>query len=95
MEEIYIGIFGIMLKLTQREEEVLLLVIKGYTNRQIAETLCISTHTAKVHISSLFQKFEVSNRVELVVKLLILSDSAYQKDIIEKLKSDKSENKTC
>ncbi len=74
-----------MYKLTQREEEVLCLVLKGYTNREIADILCISTHTSKVHISSLYQKFKVSNRVELVVKLLIFDESGYKEKIIKNL----------
>ncbi|MBR6722482.1 response regulator transcription factor [bacterium] len=48
--------------LTQRELEVLTLVCKGLTNLEIAEELCISSHTAKAHVCSIIRKFGVDNR---------------------------------
>ncbi len=48
--------------LTIREQEVLEQVCKGYNNKEIAENLFISSHTAKAHVSSILKKFEVSNR---------------------------------
>lgn len=56
--------------LTQRELEVLNLLIYGYNNSKIAEKLCVSTHTAKAHISSIYEKLNVSNRVQAIVKCL-------------------------
>jgi DNA-binding NarL/FixJ family response regulator len=50
--------------LTQREQEVLLLVAKGYTNQQIAFELHIGSSTVKDHISSIFAKLQVNNRAE-------------------------------
>ncbi len=50
--------------LTRREREVLALVADGRTNRQIAETLFISTKTASVHVSNILSKLGVSNRSE-------------------------------
>jgi DNA-binding CsgD family transcriptional regulator len=52
------------LGLTPREAEVLRLVARGYTNRDIASTLVISTKTASVHVSHILQKLDVSNRLE-------------------------------
>ena len=57
-------------ELTQRELEVMDLLIYGYNNSKIAEKLCISTHTTKAHISSIYEKLHVSNRVQAVVKYL-------------------------
>lgn len=51
--------------LTTRELEVLKLVCRGYTNRQISEKLFISIHTAKAHVSSLIRKLEADNRTFL------------------------------
>ncbi|OAR05142.1 hypothetical protein SA87_08305 [Hydrogenibacillus schlegelii] len=52
--------------LTQREKEVLLELSLGKRNREIAETLFISEHTVKNHISNIFAKLGVSDRVQLL-----------------------------
>lgn len=52
--------------LTRRELEVMEYIIRGYTNRQIAETLFISIRTVEGHRASLFGKLGLKNRVELV-----------------------------
>jgi DNA-binding CsgD family transcriptional regulator/tetratricopeptide (TPR) repeat protein len=53
-------IFG----LTPREAEVLTLVARGYTNREIAATLVISVKTASVHVSHILRKLGAPNRLE-------------------------------
>ena len=58
------GALEMTLGLTPREAEVLRLVARGYTNREIAATLVISTKTASVHVSHILQKLDVSNRLE-------------------------------
>jgi DNA-binding NarL/FixJ family response regulator len=50
------------LGLTQREAEVLGLLARGLTNRQIADELYISEKTAGVHVSSILAKLDVSSR---------------------------------
>ena len=52
--------------LTARELEVMRYIIKGFTNRQIAETLFISVRTVEGHRASLFGKLDLKNRLELV-----------------------------
>jgi DNA-binding CsgD family transcriptional regulator/tetratricopeptide (TPR) repeat protein len=52
------------LGLTPREGEVLSLVARGYTDREIAETLVISVKTASVHVSHILGKLGVPNRRE-------------------------------
>jgi two-component system response regulator NreC len=52
--------------LTRREVDVLKLIVQGYTNRQIAEELCISTRTVEGHRSNLSDKLGLHTRVELV-----------------------------
>lgn len=54
---------------SQRESDVLILIIKGYPNRKIADELCISMATVKTHINNIFKKSDVSNRFELAKKL--------------------------
>jgi two-component system response regulator NreC len=52
--------------LTAREKEVLLLLARGYTNRQIAEEMNLSVRTIEGHRSSLVDKLGISSRVELM-----------------------------
>ena len=51
---------------TAREGEVLGLLARGLSNKQIARELHISEHTVKFHISSLYAKLGVGNRAEAV-----------------------------
>ncbi len=48
--------------LTQRESEVLALLVSGHSNRAIASTLVVSEDTIKTHIRSLYRKLEVQDR---------------------------------
>jgi DNA-binding NarL/FixJ family response regulator len=54
-------------KLTERELEVLSLVAVGKENAEIAESLVISQHTVKNHVSSILAKLEVENRIQAAV----------------------------
>jgi DNA-binding NarL/FixJ family response regulator len=53
-----------VLGLTPREAEVLSLIARGYTNREIAEALVISVKTAGVHVSNILRKLDAPNRLE-------------------------------
>jgi DNA-binding CsgD family transcriptional regulator/tetratricopeptide (TPR) repeat protein len=53
-----------ILDLTPREAEVLRLIARGYTNREIAEALVISVKTAGVHVSNILRKLDAPNRRE-------------------------------
>lgn len=61
--------------LTQRENEVAKLVATGLSNRQIAETLCISLHTVRTYLKRIYYKYGLTERepatirVQLVLKL--------------------------
>jgi DNA-binding NarL/FixJ family response regulator len=52
------------LGLTPREADVLALIARGYTNREIASTLVISVKTAGVHVSHILRKLDTPNRLE-------------------------------
>ena len=56
--------------LTSREREVLVCILKGETNRQIATDLCISLSTVKTHVQNMFEKTKVQNRAMLVSRYL-------------------------
>jgi DNA-binding CsgD family transcriptional regulator len=52
------------LGLTPREREVLQLLGRGYTNREIASELTITVKTASVHVSHILRKLDVASRLE-------------------------------
>ncbi|MEW6181479.1 MAG: response regulator transcription factor [Chloroflexota bacterium] len=52
--------------LTEREREVLALMVEGLNNQQIAERLVVSLSTAKSHVSSILSKLGVTTRTEAV-----------------------------
>lgn len=53
--------------LTERENDVLLLVAQGRTNAEIASELFVSLSTVKTHVASLMTKLGVRNRVEIAM----------------------------
>lgn len=53
--------------LTKREQEVKELIIQGLTNKQIAQKLFISIHTAKSHVCNVLSKLCVHNRIEVAL----------------------------
>ncbi len=56
--------------LTNREMEVLALVVEGLNNSEIAERLFVSRATAKAHVSHILDKMDVSNRGEAIAMAL-------------------------
>lgn len=52
--------------LTEREREVLNLIVQGQSNQQIAEALAISLATVKAHTSNILAKLQVSSRAEAI-----------------------------
>jgi NarL family two-component system response regulator LiaR len=54
------------LELTEREVQVLNLVVQGQSNRQIADAMFISVATVKAHISNILSKLQVSSRTEAI-----------------------------
>jgi DNA-binding NarL/FixJ family response regulator len=58
--------------LTPREQEVLCLLTKGSTNKEIAQTLFISEKTVKSHLNSIFRKLNVSRRLQAILRAMKL-----------------------
>jgi two-component system response regulator NreC len=57
---------GEMIPLTRREKEILRLVVKGFTNQQIADQLCISPRTVDTHRTNIMQKLNIHDVANLV-----------------------------
>jgi two-component system, NarL family, nitrate/nitrite response regulator NarL len=55
------------LGLTPREMQIIALIVAGYTNKDLAKELKISQNTSKHHLTNIFNKLGVSNRLELVL----------------------------
>jgi DNA-binding NarL/FixJ family response regulator len=55
-------------QLTPRELEILQLVARGMDNPEIAQTLFLSQHTVKNHVSSILLKMQVQNRIQAAVR---------------------------
>ncbi|MFF2092750.1 response regulator [Paenibacillus sp. NPDC058174] len=60
---------AVHVKLTEREKEVAALIIRGLSNREIAEALHVAEGTARNYISNLYGKMEVSDRAHAIIRL--------------------------
>ena len=56
-------------QLTNREREVVKLLLQGKSNKLIALSLGISDRTVEFHLKNVYSKFQVSSRIELILKL--------------------------
>ena len=57
-------------QLTKREQEVLELICKGYSNKDIVDALFISEHTIKKHLTNIFTKTKINSRARLISHML-------------------------
>jgi DNA-binding NarL/FixJ family response regulator len=57
-------------RLTQREAEVLELILHGLSTGEIAERIFLSSQGVKAHLTTLFRKFNVKNRSQLILSVL-------------------------
>lgn len=56
-------------RLSEKESAVLTLILQGLTNDAIASSMGITTRTVKAHVSSIFSKLHVNDRVSLILLL--------------------------
>ncbi|WP_404471191.1 response regulator transcription factor [Vreelandella venusta] len=61
-------------QLTERERGVALAVAKGATNKEVARQLDITERTVKAHLSAIFKKLTVRDRLQLILKLAPVSE---------------------
>lgn len=57
-----------LFKLTPKEKLVYSMIMEGKSNQEIAHAICRSVHTVKTHIYNLYQKLDVTNRVQAINK---------------------------
>jgi DNA-binding NarL/FixJ family response regulator len=57
-------------KLTEREEEILTLLAKGYANKEIADKMSIRLPTVRTHLQHVYEKLHVRSRTEAILKFL-------------------------
>ncbi len=56
--------------LTRREKQILEIIGKGYSNKQIADTLYLSEGTVRTHVHNILQKLNMENRNQLILYVL-------------------------
>lgn len=61
--------------LTERERGVALAVTRGATNKEVARQLDITERTVKAHLSAIFKKLSVRDRLQLILKLAPVAES--------------------
>ena len=64
-------------QLTEREEQVLAYVAKGYINKEIASALSVSLETVRSHLKNVYEKLHVRSRTEAAMRF-------FQKDASSK-----------
>ena len=69
------GIGDFPFKLSEREDEIARLLMKGLNNREIAESLFIAEGTVRNYVSALYGKLDVVDRAQAVVKLRTFADA--------------------
>ena len=55
--------------LSKREIEVVMLVLEGSTNREVAHKLCVAEKTVKFHLTNVYKKLNISRRSQIFWKL--------------------------
>jgi len=55
-------------ELTEREREILQLIAQGHSNAEIAERLVLRTKTVQNHVSNIFNKLQVADRAQAIVR---------------------------
>ena len=57
--------------LSQREKEIITCVVKGQTNKEIADTLCIAMHTVLTHRRNIAKKLDIHTPAGLVIYAIV------------------------
>lgn len=57
--------------ITQREQEIMTLLVEGKSNKEIEDSLCISFSTVKNHVYNLYRKLDVNSRAQLIHLVMV------------------------
>jgi len=60
----------VLYNLTNRECEIISLLLQGHSNQRIADELYLSNHTVKTHMQNIFKKMNCLSRMEVVYKIM-------------------------
>ena len=71
--------------LSRRETEVVVLVLQGLTNKQVADKLCVAEKTVKFHLTNIYKRMKISRRSQIVWTLPL-------GDFVEKFKYNATAN---
>lgn len=58
-----------MIRLTERENDIVNLLIQGLTNKEIGSRLFISSHTVKATLEKIYDKYGIHNRILLAIHI--------------------------
>ena len=67
--------------LSKRESEVVILVVQGLTNRQVADQLCVAEKTVKFHLTNVYKRLKISRRSQIIWTLPMAQFIEHAKDI--------------
>jgi DNA-binding NarL/FixJ family response regulator len=56
--------------LTKREQQIIMLMLEGKNKREIADILSLSFSTIKTNVENIYKKFDVHNKVELIIYVI-------------------------
>jgi DNA-binding CsgD family transcriptional regulator len=70
-------------QLSNREREVVELLLQGHSNKLIASSLTVSIRTVEFHLRNIYAKHQVSSRVELIVKLGNTTDGLETEKLVD------------
>ena len=59
-------------RLTRREIEILTLIVEGHSSKQVADLLFVSKRTVDFHLDNIYEKLQVSNRMQALQRALYL-----------------------
>ena len=67
--------------LSKRESEVVILVVQGLTNKQVADQLCVAEKTVKFHLTNVYKRMKISRRSQIIWTLPMAQFIEHAKDI--------------
>ena len=79
-------------QLSKREKEVLKLVLQGKSNKQIALSLGITVRTVEFHLKNIYTKFQVTSRIQLILKLGYATGAAKYEELGYSTVDEREEN---